>query len=122
VVFERLHQVQNAYAAAFRPHPVRYEALLDGDNLDDLEAYLGLSLRNDDVTVPETYARVARSKGHGEWRRWFNREDLAFADAKWGAHTEALGYPRVTEPAELGISVSSSLDYVRQFDPRQPGG
>ena len=117
-VFERLHAIQNTFAATFRPHPVRYEALVDGENLQELEAYLGLVLHNEDVTVPETYARVARSKGYGEWRRWFNREDLAFADRHWGTHLEALGYARVTEPGELSISTASSLDYVRQFDPR----
>ncbi len=117
VVFERLHEVQTAFANAFKPHPVRYEALLDGENLGDIEDYLGLALHNDDVTVPDSYARVARSKGYGEWRKWFNREDLAFANEKWGAHLEALGYELIGEPGELEISTASSLDYVRQFDP-----
>jgi len=117
VVFERLHEVQNAFAAAFSPHLVCYEALLDGTNLDDLESYLGLTLRNENVTVPDTYARVARSKGYGEWRRWFNEKDLAFANEKWGGHLEALGYACAEEPGELVISPASSLDYVRQFDP-----
>lgn len=117
VVFERLHDVQNAYAEAFNPYPVRYEALLEGENQGALEDYLGLVLRNDDVTVPDTYARVARSKGHGEWRRWFNRTDLSFANEKWGAHLEALGYVCESEPDALAISTESSLAYVRQFDP-----
>jgi hypothetical protein len=119
-VFRRLHEVQNAYEAAFSPHRLRYEALLDGDALPALEAYLGLSLDNDDVEVPQSYARVARSRGYGEWRNWFNADDLAFADAQWGAHIAALGYERTTVPAGLAIDPASSLGYVRQFDPSGP--
>lgn len=117
-VFRKLHDVQRDFEAAFRPYPLRYEHLVDGRALGALEDYLGLALENEAVQVPDDYARVARSRGYGEWRRWFNEADAAFARREWGAHMEALGYA-VDEPlSELPIDPASSLDYVRQFEPR----
>ena len=117
-VFRRLHAVQNEYEAAFSPFRLRYEALLDGDALPALEAYLGLSLDNGDIQVSASYARVARSRGYGEWRNWFTADDLAFADQHWGEHLVALGYERALDVVtDLVIDPSSSLAYVAQFDP-----
>ena len=116
-VFRKLHDVQREFDAAFRPYPLRYESLVEGEALGALEEYLGLTLENERVQVPADFARVARSRGYGEWRLWFNEADAAFASREWGAHMEALGYA-VDEPiSELPIDPASSLDYVRQFDP-----
>ena len=116
-VFRKLHDVQREFETAFRPYPLRYESLVDGEGIAALEGYLGLPLENHAVEVPADYARVARSRGYGEWRRWFNEADAAFARSEWGPHMEALGYA-VEEPlSEHPIDPESSLDYVRQFDP-----
>lgn len=120
-VFKKLHAVQREYQAAFSPFMLRYEDLISGEALDALGAYLGLQLAAD-TEVPAEYARVARSRGFGEWRSWLNAEDLAFTDREWGQHIQDLGY--ALEPAgdALKISPATSLDYVAQFDPRGSKG
>ena len=116
-VFRKLHDVQREFEAAFQPYPLRYESLVDGEELGALEDFLGLELENRAVQVPSDYARVARSRSYGEWRRWFNEADVAFARREWGAHMEALGYDVEEALSELPIEPASSLEYVRQFDP-----
>jgi hypothetical protein len=115
-VFSRLHSVQRDYAARFKPYMLRYEDLVEGSALPDLESYLGMTLQAD-VEVPTEYARVARSRGYGDWRKWFNGEDLEFANREWGETIDALGYQRETQAGELSIDPQLSLDYVAQFAP-----
>lgn len=116
-VFRRLHVIQNEFEEAFGPFRLRYESLVDGAGLDALENYLGLSIENEAVQVPDSYARVARSRGYGEWRRWFNAADIAFANREWGAQIQRLGYALADAPSSLHVDPASSLDYVRQFEP-----
>lgn len=114
-VFNNLHREQRAYFDTFTPYLARYETLLDGD-WQALEAFLELDLQAD-AAVPGEYRRVARSKAYGDWRRWLNREDLAFLNEQWRDNLAWLGYPpgdaRVNEP----IPYDTSLGYVSQFRP-----
>jgi hypothetical protein len=123
-VFRRLHAIQNDFESAFGPFRLRYESLVagngDGDGPDALENYLGLTIENDAVQVPDSYARVARSRGYGEWRRWFNAADIAFSNREWGEQICRLGYALAGAPSALYIDPASSLDYVRQFEPTPP--
>jgi hypothetical protein len=116
-VFRKLHAVQREYQAAFSPFMLRYEDLISGEALATLGTYLGLQL-GADTEVPAEYARVARSRGFGEWRSWLNGEDLAFTDREWGGHIQDLGYALEPPSSGMTISPATSLDYVAQFDPR----
>lgn len=115
-VFSRLHSVQRDYAARFDPYMLCYEDLVEGSAVPDLERYLGMALQAD-AEVPSEYARVARSRGYGDWRKWFNDEDLAFANREWGGTIDALGYQQETRAAELSIDPQLSIDYIAQFAP-----
>lgn len=53
-----------------------YEDLIH-ENFSGLEDYLGFSLQ-DEATIPEKHHRVIRSKGAGNWRSWFTKEDVTF--------------------------------------------
>jgi hypothetical protein len=117
-VFKRLHSIQRDYEEAFSPFMLRYEELVAGSALASLSNYLDLPL-GADTEVPTEYARVARSRGFGEWRAWLNEEDLLFIDREWGENIQRLGY--VLEPAATAMQISpqTSLDYVAQFDPKR---
>lgn len=117
-VFSRLHQVQKAYEERFNPYMLRYEDLVRGSALSSLREYLGLDLQPD-AEVPSEYARVARSRGYGDWRFWLNAEDLGFANREWGSTLRSLGYETVEQPDSLSIDPKVSLDYVGQFEPPQ---
>jgi len=114
-VFKKLHLEQRAYIDEFKPHPVCYESLLDGE-YQDLQAYSGLNV-GVDAQVPKEYSRVARSKGYGDWRLWLNKDDLAYVNAEWGETITRLGYPLLETPDALNIPTSTSTEYVKQFDP-----
>lgn len=115
-VFSKLHELQRLFQQTLSPFALRYEDLLSGEALPALETYLELPLPRE-AEVAAEYARVARSKGYGEWRHWLNAEDLAFVNQHWGAALKRLGYEQVTSPGELRIDERLSLDYVAQFDP-----
>jgi hypothetical protein len=116
-VFNNLHQVQKDYIETFSPYGVRYEDLVDGQ-WDGLEHYLGLSL-SQDAQVPQEYNRVVRSKGYGDWRNWLNASDIEYTNTQWADAIQSLGY----SPGEIirnqVITPQTTLDYVKQFDPRK---
>ena len=53
---------------------VRYERMIAGD-LGDLSAALGVTVSGQ-VEVDPHYARVARTRGAGDWRHWFTARDI----------------------------------------------
>ncbi|NHZ94266.1 hypothetical protein [Massilia sp. CCM 8734] len=69
---------------------LRYEDLVAG-RLDALSAYLGLAVRADPKVDP-TYQRVTRTKGAGDWRHWFTRDDVAHYRPLLDPLMRALGY------------------------------
>lgn len=71
-------------------HILRYEDLIDGKT-DELHRYLGFEL-SENRKVPAKFARVARSKRYGDWRRWFTPEDVEFFRPLHGEVLELLGY------------------------------
>jgi len=116
-VFNNLHREQHAYIQAFSPHLLRYEDFVD-NNLSSIEQYLALDLHND-AEVPEAYDRVARSKKYGDWKNWLNEQDLDYINKAWGDAIQSLGYSLPTGALRVAIPASTSIDYVRQFDPSQ---
>ena len=114
-VFNNLHREQRAYIQAFSPHLLRYEDFVD-NNLSPTEQYLALDLHNN-AQVPKIYHRVARSRAYGDWKNWLNEQDLSYVNKTWGETIQSLGYSLQTDGKQLSIPASTSVDYVRQFDP-----
>ncbi len=114
-VFNNLHREQRAYIQAFSPHLLRYEDFVD-NKLSSTEQYLALDLHNN-AQVPEIYHRVARSRAYGDWENWLNEQDLSYANKTWGETIQSLGYSLQADGKQLSIPASTSVDYVRQFDP-----
>lgn len=115
-VFNNLHRVQAEYIEAFSPYRARYEDLLDGE-WQALGEYLGLTLTKG-AQVPQEYSRVTRSKGYGDWRCWLNADDIEYTNAQWGENISTLGYALAEEPAKQVITEKTTVEYVKQFDPR----
>jgi len=68
----------------------RYEDLVDS-RFDDLNAALGLELAGE-TRVPEKHQRVARTRGYGNWRRWFTAEDVEFFRPILSRYLAIMGY------------------------------
>ena len=114
-VFGNLHREQRAYIDAFSPHLLRYEDFID-QQLQPAEQYLALDLHND-AQVPDSYTRVARSKAYGDWKSWLNEQDLDYINRAWGNTIQSQGYTLQYSGNELSILTSTSIDYVRRFNP-----
>lgn len=69
---------------------VKYEDIMDG-NLDELEKYLGFAIHESDPT-DKRFTHVARSKKHGNWRRWFTKDDVEFYRPLYTEYMEFNGY------------------------------
>lgn len=69
---------------------LKYEDLMDG-NLNELEKYLGLSLSEENKN-DQRFSHVARSKKHGNWRRWFTEDDVEFYQPVFNDYLEFVGY------------------------------
>lgn len=55
---------------------IYYESFIDGD-IQDLEHYLGFRI-DQKAEVKNSVKRVARSRKHGNWRKWYTPEDVTF--------------------------------------------
>lgn len=69
---------------------IKYEDLMDG-NTAALEEYLGFSIEDADPS-DKRFSHVARSKNHGNWRRWFTPEDVEFYRPMFNDYLTANGY------------------------------
>jgi hypothetical protein len=54
----------------------KYEDMVDNINVNYLEKFIGMKLRN--TSVDKIHLRVVRSKSYGAWRNWFTEEDIKF--------------------------------------------
>ena len=113
-VFNNLHREQRDYIQAFSPQLLRYEDFVD-NAIASAEQYLNINLHND-AQVPDLYHRVARSRSYGDWKNWLNGQDLDYIHREWGNTINTLGYSMDRGAQQLRIPVSTSLDYVSQFD------
>jgi hypothetical protein len=69
---------------------LKYEDFVDG-RLDGLAAYLGLDMSGT-VEVAEEHRRVARTRGYGNWRRWFTEKDVEFFRPILSGFLDTMGY------------------------------
>jgi hypothetical protein len=95
-------------AGVFR---IRYEDIVDR-KFDALEQYLGFPLATVSDVAPQ-YARVARSKGYGEWRNWFLPEDVNYFRPRFAEFMAEFGYADdwhlADEPRVLAKNASGYL-------------
>lgn len=80
--------VNEARAAGW--HILRYEDLMD-DKVTELNDYLGFEISATREVDPK-FKRVARSRGYGDWRRWFTPDDVPVFRAIYSDLLEGLGY------------------------------
>lgn len=102
-------------------HVLRYEDLIDEETAA-LHAYLGFEI-SENRQVPANFARVARSKRYGDWRRWFTAEDVEFFQPLHEEVLQLLGYDandwQLEELAQLPAAEGS--EYMqRLFTPDAP--
>lgn len=57
-------------------HRLKYEDFVD-DKLEGLNTYLEKNI-DPSVEVDQKYSRVKRSTAYGNWRKWFNEEDIEY--------------------------------------------
>ncbi|NHZ89875.1 hypothetical protein F2P45_12750 [Massilia sp. CCM 8733] len=94
-LLNRVCATNQALATFARAHAgnwfiLRYEDMVAG-KLDALSAYLGMTVQAD-ARIDPAYQRVARTKGSGDWRHWFTRDDVAHYRPLLEPLMGALGY------------------------------
>jgi hypothetical protein len=69
-----------------------YEDMV-ANNFTKLNDYLGFSVQAD-AEVPQTTAKakVVRKKSTGDWRHWFNQEDIRLLKPAYTAYMKLIGY------------------------------
>jgi len=75
----------------------RYEDMIDG-KFADLEEALGFKL-DGRPEEGETLARVARTRGYGDWKNWFLKEDVDYFRPMLSEYMKRYGYPDDWEPS-----------------------
>lgn len=93
---------------------VKYEDFIDGET-EEASAYVGLDLTSD-VDVDERWQRVARSRGYGDWKRWFLESDLEYVQSQVPEFLAAFGYDAdwETDPAPV-IESETCSRYVERI-------
>lgn len=104
---------------------IKYEDLMDG-NLKGLEEYLGFSLSEEHL-IDSRFSHVARSKKHGNWRRWFTEEDVEFYKPIYNDYLNFIGYdaedwkltPTLTLPENEGSAYMFKLYHGHHHKPNK---
>jgi hypothetical protein len=90
----------------------RYEEFVRA-NFTAIESHLEFALAQGAVSVPVEYARVARTKGYGDWRNWMTASDVRFFRPYLEAFLDVNGYSDDwTLPDEPRILPEHGSDYV----------
>ena len=93
---------------------VKYEDLVD-EKLKGLESYLGFQVRGP-TGVPENLERVVRTKGYGDWKHWFLRDDVEFFKPVFSPYMARYRYKKDWEIAkEPKIFPLHASEYVRRI-------
>ena len=113
---EFCHRLRNAvdtFPALSRSFLLKYEHMIDG-NIQKLRKYLDLNI-DLAMEVPHELKRVERSKGYGEWERWFLPSDLGILMPLFKDYMDAFGYME-GQPAELGSPINplTSSEFIRK--------
>lgn len=100
---------------------LRYEAFVS-EKLGELEDYLGFALPPASAVATE-HRRVERSRGSGEWQRWFSPQDEAdFVPAmrpylnRWGYHLERdMGCGSIPMDTSVGYLERLRAERAKRF-------
>lgn len=68
----------------------RYEQMID-NQFEELNNYLGFEVQKESQ-VPEAYGKVVRKKSYGDWRHWFNTEDVELFKPVYRPYMQLIGY------------------------------
>jgi hypothetical protein len=69
---------------------IKYENFID-KNFSNLEKYLSFSI-SETSTVPLGLKRVERTKGYGDWKNWFTKDDVDFFKPLFKDYMEKYKY------------------------------
>lgn len=83
---------------------IRYEQFVQ-DQVQELESYLGMSLQAEGP-VTGRHARVTRTRGHDNWRIWFNAADVDYLRPVFSETLAHWGY----DSADWELTPVCSLD------------
>ncbi len=97
--------------------PIRYEGLVKGE-LEPLERFFDFPLEGA-AEVEGAHERVVRTKGSGEWRKWFTPEDHAFFSEAVSDYLREWGYATDYDPDRRPISRKTSVDYLADLQQRR---
>lgn len=86
-------------------HVLKYEDFVDGQ-LNNIEEYLGISLKKDTEVAPE-FSRVKRTKKHSDWKNWFTDEDIEKYYTLFSEYNNIFKYSSIIES-----------DYTPLIDPK----
>jgi len=93
---------------------VKYEDIVDR-KFNALEQYLGFPLAAVSEVAPQ-HARVARSKGYGEWRNWFLPADVDYFRPRFAEFMEEFAYADEWSLAEQpAILAKNASGYLRRL-------
>jgi len=91
---------------------IRYEDFVEG-RTDGVAAYLGVP-QLPRVAVPSSRRRVERTRGAGDWRNWFTREDVAYFRHDLGDAMRAFGIEDTWDlPSDPVVAPEHGSEYVR---------
>jgi hypothetical protein len=109
----RLRNAVDTFSALSGSFVLKYEYMVDG-NIHNLREYLGLEI-DPVMEVPHELKRVERSKGYGEWKRWFLPSDLKILMPLLKDYMKAFGYEE-GQPAEPENPIDSltSSEFIQK--------
>jgi tetratricopeptide (TPR) repeat protein len=134
-ISDGLRAVCYLYDAAARTFLLfRYEDMCSS-RFEDLNGYLGIDL-SAEGGQPAEHRHVARTKGVGDWKNWFNETDVSFFKSISGvaAYADAFGYDLTFDPQHQpdpnpktgsqyfcnAIDLTRMLWGAPRFDPSRP--
>lgn len=94
---------------------LKYEDFVD-NQLSELNAYLGVDI-DPSVEVDKKHSRVIRSKTYGNWKLWFNEEDVVYFQERLNPILEKLNYTpldwEIENPEQINPELGS--EYIRKL-------
>lgn len=95
-------------------HVVAYEDFVE-DRLDDLGAYLGMTVSNPAAAGSAWLDHIPRSMSRGEWRNWFTEHDADFFGELFEDYMRRHGYDPGERPSdEPKIDPATASEYVER--------
>jgi hypothetical protein len=100
----------------------RYEEFVDG-NMSVLEEYLGMELHGA-ALVGKGHEHKSRTKGYGDWKNWFTKEDIELFKPIFAAYMDQYDYtdewktndPQIIDPEYCSEYIKKTLQYKMKLD------